>query len=142
MNSRTCVVYVVTTATFGLACGGFAAPGPAVVVPAQTTNPPPPQEKILGHIFQNADGTCMSESNFDCPPQAKCNPPPPTPVACPPVEETGVLNRAGTCVALTAFKCPPKMDCASPNEKEVPCQTVPLVKSNRLWYSHQVGVYI
>ena len=119
MRSTKSAIYIVTTATLGMACNGLAdtisGGGPDV------RNPPPPPPKQEVRIAQLPDGTCTRQEIEDCPPDKKCNPPAPTPVDCPPLNETGVTNREGTCVAVQAFECPPEFICPKPNEKKVDC---------------------
>jgi len=45
-----------------------------------TTNPPEPEPKV--RIDRRADNTCWRVVDVDCPPNAACNPPPPTQVDC------------------------------------------------------------
>lgn len=44
---------------------------------------PPPSGKPGTEVVRRAEGTCWEITHVDCPPNAKCNPPPPLQVECP-----------------------------------------------------------
>ncbi|MCB9540026.1 MAG: hypothetical protein H6704_27750 [Myxococcales bacterium] len=72
------------------------------------------------------DGTCWQFYETRCPPGARCNPPPPRQVQCPPAAgptETVERRADGTCWAFPAdFRCPPPPStCNPPPPRQVLC---------------------
>jgi hypothetical protein len=62
--------------------------------PPVHANPPPrqieppvpalPMPTNPAAVEKRADGTCVEVHHVTCPPNVRCNPPPPSPVQCPP----------------------------------------------------------
>jgi hypothetical protein len=73
-------------------------------------------------------GKCVAYTKISCPPNAICNPPPPTDYACTADLADGgsieVVRWAGsaTCqIAVAPANCPPEMSCNPPPPQQVAC---------------------
>ncbi len=106
---RTSRLITITTASLTLGCSGLLA-----------DTPPPPARPRL---FQQPDGSCATITPSACPPpeEGTCNPPPPTPIDCPPASITAISRQPdGTCIAQSTFDCPASLDC-EPLRQPVDC---------------------
>jgi len=99
-------------------------------LPDVTTPPPPPVEVVKTRswtVHRAGDGRCISEPDYDCPPNAKCNPPGPSDYPCP----DGMIGEHQQIVlhpgAVDCYlvqpppKCPPNIACNPPASPRVDC---------------------
>jgi hypothetical protein len=125
-----------------LGCGGekhATQPTPArdaaVVAKAAPDAKPAPVAVAYGWIEHQSNGICVWKEPFDCPPNAKCNPPEPRTVTCPdpkveatlqPPPATGgnvFVRDDGSCWFSYADDCPPGDQCNPPPPDQVRCPT-------------------
>lgn len=105
---------------------------PAGAQPAPEVKPPkrPTEVAVDGGVIRKdaRSGMCRQYFTSKCPPGARCNPPPPRPVRCPPEllpdagpDETVLRRPDGTCEAMVHVKCPPGVLCNPPPPRPVRC---------------------
>ena len=74
---------MVVNSSFGCTITGKERWKSDTICPEEFKNKPNPK----AHYFKDATGNCFAEAgDFDCPPDATCNPPPPERIPCPPAE--------------------------------------------------------
>ncbi|MGK0359975.1 MAG: hypothetical protein ACI9U2_002281 [Bradymonadia bacterium] len=124
------------TASLSASAGAHAAPpadGPTVKPPApQPTAPPSTVHVPGGRIVRDASGRCLKLITSKCPPTAKCNPPPPRAVPCPPAllpaarpGEQIIRKSDGTCAGFTPITCTPDATCNPPSPRPIRCPEPP-----------------
>ncbi|MFN3197387.1 MAG: hypothetical protein ACE366_03045 [Bradymonadia bacterium] len=90
-------------------------------------------ETDSGRITRRQNGTCWQSSSMKCPEGARCNPPPPRPVTCPPELSLGLPTQIkqgestiwrlpnGQCEQMFNVKCPEGALCNPPPPQPVTC---------------------
>ena len=99
-------------------------PGTTTKTPESTA----PDHDRSWTVSMAKDGTCSAMGETSCPANAKCNPPPPTVVACPsnvtvdkPVKVWASAGSNDCYVNLDAGKCPAKATCNPPPPQKTAC---------------------
>lgn len=115
--------FVVTFAVAASACGGAE---PAATQTGASETAPRSLLGISDRVRRTGDICIITYGDGDCPEGARCNPPPPEPVACPPeLVADGVIARGddGTCTLIPAEVCElgPMPTCNPPPPRPVPC---------------------
>ena len=85
-------------------------------------------------VWRRADGQCYLERESSCPPGARCNPPPPRPVLCPPITPGVVETKPngdrlirhddGFCYVHLKSTCKPEVKCNPPAPRQAECPAV------------------
>lgn len=105
-------------------------PGP--VKPARPSAPPSSVAVPNGRIVRSASGQCRMIYQARCPVGARCNPPRPRAVPCPPAllptarpGEQIIRKSDGTCAGFTPMDCPPQTRCNPPPPRPIRCPDAP-----------------
>ena len=89
-------------------------------------------------IKKQDDGTCIEYTSVECPPDTKCNPPPPRKVDCPDADLPDAkvaanvhVDAQGKCWEHTPVNCPKGAMCNPPPPRDVKCTPEILAKQKK-----------
>ena len=101
-----------------------------------------PAPILRGNVFFTPNGTCRHSVPSNCPPQHRCNPPPPRVVPCPPTRLRLIAkDNNGNCKATYEFMCEPDRDCGTKRER-IECPELEMPAPSRLMVNSTYGCTI